>query len=148
VREAATISLGVVSSRHAKFNHFTGTSRYWAIGLLGIIKYNSPFDYFDAHLENRSIAVFSRDGRSTGFAVASFISLMYSLVSISFSRNNKNVSLNTDCDRLSGTYSYVSHGMRRLVSFMFCVLQASCGVRMVVQSFRTTRAILPSPKHI
>jgi hypothetical protein len=70
------------------------------------------------------------------------------LVSISFSRNNKNVSLNTDCDRLSATYSYVSHGMRRLVSFMFCVFQASCGVHMVMQSIRTTRAIPPSPKHI
>jgi len=31
---------------------------------------------------------------------------------------------------------------------MFYVLQASCGVCMVVQSFRTTRAILPSPKHL
>ena len=71
-----------------------------------------------------------------------------SLVPISFSCNNKNVSINTDCYRLSSTYSYISHGMRRLVSFMLFVLQASYGVRMVVQSFQTTRAILPSPKHI
>jgi hypothetical protein len=70
------------------------------------------------------------------------------VVSMSFSCSNKNVSLNTDCNRLSTTYSYVSHGMRRLVSFMFCVLQASCGVLMVMQSIRTTLAILPSPKHI
>ena len=67
------------------------------------------------------------------------------LVSMSFSRNNKNVSLNTDCDRLSATYSYASHGMRRLVSFMFCVFYASYRVRMVVQSFWITRSILPSP---
>ncbi len=77
-----------------------------------------------------------------------FCPLFLLLVSISFSRNNKNVSLNTDCDRLSATYSYVCHGMIRLVSFMFCVFQASCGVHMVVQSFWTTRAILPSSKHI
>jgi len=32
-----------------------------------------------------------------------------------------------------------------LVSFMFFVLVASYGVRMVVQSFWTTWAILPSP---
>ena len=31
---------------------------------------------------------------------------------------------------------------------LFCVLQASCGVRMMVKSFLTTRAILPSPKHL
>ena len=72
------------------------------------------------------------------------------VVFMSFSHNNKNVSLNTDFDRLSATYSDVSHGMRRLVSFMFCVLQvqASCGVLMVMQFFRITLAILPSPKHI
>ena len=82
------------------------------------------------------------------WVVCEFWLKMQYLVSMTFSRDNKNVSLNTDCDRLSATYSYVSHGMRRLVSFMFCVLQASCGVCMVVQSFRTTRAILPSPKHL
>jgi hypothetical protein len=73
------------------------------------------------------------------------LSLDRPLVSMSFSHNNKNVSLNTDCDRLSARYSYVSHGMRRLVSFMFCAFYASYRVRMVVQSFWTTRAILPSP---
>jgi hypothetical protein len=66
-------------------------------------------------------------------------------VSISFSRNNKNVFRNNRFDRLSATYSYVDHGTRMTLSSMFCVLQASCGVRMVVQSLSTTRAINPSP---
>jgi hypothetical protein len=51
----------------------------------------------------------------------------------------------TDFDRLSATYSYVDHGTRMTLSSMFCVLQANCGVPMVVESFWTTGAVLPSP---
>ena len=61
------------------------------------------------------------------------------LVSISFSRNNKNVFRNNRFQQMSTTYSYVDHGTRMTLSSMFCVLQASCGVCMVVQSFWTTR---------
>jgi hypothetical protein len=42
------------------------------------------------------------------------------LVSISFSRNTKMCSRTTDCNGLSSTYSYVHHGTRTTVSFMFC----------------------------
>ena len=69
----------------------------------------------------------------------------YLAVSISFSRNNKNVFRNNRFQQMSAMCSYVDHGTRMTLSSMFCVLQASCGVRMVVQSFWTTRAILPSP---
>ncbi len=68
-----------------------------------------------------------------------------SLVSFSFSPNTKMCSGTTDCNGLSFTYSYVHPGTRMTVSFMFCALVASYGVRMVVQSLSTTRANLPSP---
>jgi hypothetical protein len=67
------------------------------------------------------------------------------LVSNSFSLNTKMCSGTTDCNGLSSTYSYVHNGTRMTVSFMFCALVASYGVRMVVQSLSTTRANLPSP---
>ena len=56
------------------------------------------------------------------------------LVSIYFSWNTKMCSGTTDCNGLSSTYSYVHHGTRMTVSFMFCALVASYGVRMVVRA--------------
>ena len=49
------------------------------------------------------------------------------------------------CDRMSSTYSYKLLVLELLVSFMFCVLVASNGVSMVMQSLWTIWAILPSP---
>jgi hypothetical protein len=40
-------------------------------------------------------------------------------------------------------YSYVHHGTRMTVSFMFCALVASYGVRMVVQSCQPLGSISP-----
>ena len=44
----------------------------------------------------------------------------HTLVSIYFSLNTKMCSGTTDCNGLSSTYSYVHHGTRMTVSFMFC----------------------------